>query len=145
MNKNRERRECRKNQPFGINENCLYLFNTYFYVASLHVQTKCRYKILFVSMHTTFAFRFYFIFERFTYLLFLNEYTHMRKCVCLDSRLNGIEQKGHSKFCLWEIHKCTLIQMTKCKAKLQHICFLYTNSGFCEDVKATLFYKTDID
>ena len=29
----------------------------------------------------------YCIFERFTDLLFLNEYTHMRKCVCLDTRL----------------------------------------------------------
>jgi len=33
------------------------------------------------------AFRLYCIFKRFTYLLFLNEYTHMRKCVCLDTRL----------------------------------------------------------
>ena len=34
-----------------------------------------------------FAFRLYCIFERFTDLHFLNEYTHMRNCVCLDTRL----------------------------------------------------------
>ena len=44
--------------------------------------------ILLESMHTTFAFRLYCIFEQFTYLLFLNEYTQMRKCVCLDTRLH---------------------------------------------------------
>ena len=34
-----------------------------------------------------FAFRYDCIFERFTDLHFLNEYTHMRYCVCLDTRL----------------------------------------------------------
>ena len=39
MNKNREQSERRKNQQFGIDEHCMYLFNTYLYVACLHVQT----------------------------------------------------------------------------------------------------------
>ena len=43
--------------------------------------------ILLESMHAPLAFRLYCIFKRFTVLLFLNEYTHMRKCVCLDTRL----------------------------------------------------------
>ena len=36
-----------------------------------------------------FACRLYCIFERFTNLHFLNEYTHMRNCVCLDTRHDG--------------------------------------------------------
>jgi len=65
--------------------------------------------ILLESMHTTFVFRFYCIFERFTYLLFLNEYTHMRKCVCLDTRLS---QSIHSSTYIcnirfaWCSHTC---------------------------------------
>ena len=38
-------------------------------------------------MHTPFRFRIYCIFERFTVSIFLNEYTHMSKCVCMDTRL----------------------------------------------------------
>ena len=40
-----------------------------------------------------FAFRLFCIFERFTDLHFLNEYTHMRNCVCLDTRLHICSHK----------------------------------------------------
>jgi len=39
MSQCRERSEHRKNQYFGINEHYLFLFNTYLYVSTLHVQT----------------------------------------------------------------------------------------------------------
>jgi len=85
MNKNCERSERRKNQQFGITEHCLYLFNTYF------MSQACMFKHN-VDTARKYAYHFrvqilFHIFERFTYLLFLNEYTHMRKCVCLDTRL----------------------------------------------------------
>ena len=55
--------------------------------------------ILLESMHTPLAFRLYCIFKRFTDLLFLNEYTHMRKCVCLDTRLElSIEEAKYQQF-----------------------------------------------
>ena len=40
------------------------------------------------------------VFKRFTDLLFLNEYTHMRKCVYLDTRLRHSLSYMHKKYVL---------------------------------------------
>ena len=99
VSQDRERSKHRKNQQFCINEHYLYLFNIYVHLCLKRTCSNIM-SILLESMHTPFSFRLYCIhrhknlsyvydciFKRFTDLLFLNEYMHMRKCVCLDTRL----------------------------------------------------------
>jgi len=88
MSQYREQSERRKNQQIGINENYLYIFYIYIYVSSVAYVFKHNVDTAQKYAYPPFAFRLYCIFERFTDLHFLNEYTHMRNCVCLDTRLH---------------------------------------------------------